>query len=105
MPCSACKAAVASTSLRRVCSRAAARRSAWYFRGDIIELIVNKMKYSPLSSHLRRSRHREHDAEAGFAAHHAGIGLRRLLERKHLDHRMHAGQGAELQCVLRVDGG
>ena len=50
---------------------------------------------------VARVRHQNH-AEAGLAAHHALIALRRLGERIGLDHRFHAGQHAEAQSILRI---
>ncbi len=44
----------------------------------------------------------EHHAEAGIAAHHPGIGLRRLRERIGLDHRLDAGERAEAHGVLGI---
>ena len=59
---------------------------------------------SPPPPSRRASRH-QHHAEARLAAHHALIGLRRLRERIGLDHRLHAGQRAEAQRVLRIGRG
>ena len=48
--------------------------------------------------------HAQDHAETCLPAHHASVGLRRLLKRHHLDERPHVGQYAEIQCVLHLDG-
>ena len=50
------------------------------------------------------SLNREHSPEACLAAHHAVVGLRDAVERINLGHRPHAGEPAEIECILRVDG-
>src|SRR5262245_3072612 len=49
--------------------------------------------------------HRQHDPEAGAAAHHAIVGLGDAIERIGLVHRPYAGPRAEGERVLRVDRG
>ena len=46
--------------------------------------------------------HGEDNAEAHLAAVHLFVGFRHAAERIFLDHRVHAGQRTEFQCVLRI---
>ena len=52
---------------------------------------------------VRRS-HREHDAELGLAAHHAGVGFAGFRERILFNHGAHAGQFGEAERVFGVGG-
>jgi hypothetical protein len=52
----------------------------------------------------RRSLGREDDAKACLAAHHALVALAGALQWKDFRHRAHAGQRAEAERVLRIDG-
>src|SRR4051794_6337141 len=49
--------------------------------------------------------HGENDAEPHLAAVHLFVGFRHAVERIFLDHRVHSGQRAEFQGVLRISRG
>ena len=46
--------------------------------------------------------HRQNDAKLCLAAHHARVSLARFFERICFNHRTHAGQFGEVQCVLGI---
>ncbi len=49
--------------------------------------------------------HGQDRTETRFAAVHLFVGFRDAVERIFLNHRVHAAQRAEFQCVLRIRGG
>jgi hypothetical protein len=49
--------------------------------------------------------HRQDRTEARFAAVHLFVGFLDAVERIFLNHRVHAAQRAEFQCVLRIPRG
>ena len=54
-----------------------------------------RMGFEPLGTGLRL--HRQNHAKPGLSGHHLRVGCRRLLQRRGLDHRGNAGQGAETE--------
>ena len=48
--------------------------------------------------------HGEHDAELGFAAHHAGVGFAGFRERIFFNHGAHAAQFGEAERIFGVGG-
>src|SRR5207245_4979008 len=69
----------------------------WYEHGFVITSRVT------ITPRLLLSLHAEDDSEACFSAHHPFVSFTRSLEREDFIHRLHAGQRAELERVLRID--
>src|SRR5438067_1504194 len=72
---------------------------------EIASTLLNCALLPALCQSPRRRRlthaHGENDAEAHFAAVHLFVGFGHAAERIFLDHRVHASQRTEFQCVLR----
>lgn len=47
---------------------------------------------------------REYGSEPRLAAHHVFVGFIGVLQRKDFGHRADAGEQAEIECILRIDG-
>src|SRR5437762_2256627 len=79
-----------------------APRRCW---SSVVPVELFLFMLSSLASYFRNDMshaHGEDDAEPHLAAVHLFVGFRHAAERIFLDHRVHAGQRAEFQGVLRV---
>src|ERR1700722_9921062 len=97
------------------CTSSSARQAAWASTRSPSSFWTQRFRHShsPLGDagsresayQIARALRRQHDAKARLAAHHAIVSFGRALQRINLGHGGHARKQAELQGVLRIDGG